>query len=43
MHISDGVVDENNRLNIFTVVNVLHTTPVTELIFDFNKVIKFYR
>ncbi len=42
MHIS-GAVDENSRLNFFTVVNVLHTSPVTDLMFDSNKVIKFYR
>lgn len=29
-HISDGVVDENNWVNILTIVNVLHATPGTE-------------
>lgn len=29
-HISYGVVDENNWVNIFTIVNVLHSTPGTK-------------
>lgn len=29
-HTSDGVVDKNNWVNIFTIVNVLHATPGTK-------------